>query len=293
MKHRSPSINLSTRIKQNFRQAARFWPFVLATFSLAFYILQVGCATTPVPSDPVKTCTESSTDFNTWFESNAVSLNGVVKPADSLHFPDTPNCSFYKWSEQMFLWVTSPAPPSYGGGTHIFSSPAFYDVSPLDANFDRTFVAHGSGNSTLGNLSLRAAQVGAHGLPVIMNTRGRMLEIETPQTGPTGKQLILNEKGESVEIQRITISDNKKAVFFDKTGKEIQGAKPLLRKELLESKELNPELIVQKFMVDKTPILVDFGGNLVEAEQGQADGSILMAQNGSLVYYQIMVNDVY
>lgn len=256
-------------------------------------LMFAGCATTPVPTDPVKTCTVSATEFNTWFESGAISLNGVAKPANSVTFSDSPNCDFYKWSEQMFVWVNSPAPPSYGGGAHIFNSPAFYDVSTLDATFDRTLIPHPSGNSTLGTLSLRAAQVGVHGLPVIMDKRGTMLEIESPQLGPTGKQLILNERGAPVEIARITMGENKKPTFFDKDDKPIQNPKPLIRKELSELKELNQSLIVQKFVIDKTPFFLDLSGNVVEVEQGQADGSILMAQNGSLVYYQAMVNDVY
>ena len=34
-------------------------------------------------------------------------------------------------------------------------------------------------------------------------------------------------------------------------------------------------------------------GNAVPTEQGQADGNVLMAQNGSLVYYALQVNDVF
>lgn len=257
-------------------------------------LLYGGCAKTPVPTDPVKTgCSVSSTEFNTWFDSGAVTLNGVAKPANSVNFSDNPNCDFYKWSEQMFVWVNSPAPPSYGGGGgHIFNSPAFFDVSPLDANFDRTFIPHSTGLS-LGTLSLRAAQVGVHGLPVIMDRRGTMLEIESPQLGPTGKQLILNEKSQPVEIARIAMGDNKRPTFFDKDNKPILNAKPFIRKELLESKDLNQTLIVQKFVVDKSVFFLDLSGNVVEVEQNEADGSILMAQNGSLVYYQAMVNDVY
>src|SRR5262245_34253411 len=121
------------------------------------------CSTTPLPMDPITTgCTVGATEFKSWFESSAivggaVVLNGIAKPADSVNFPDTPNCSFYKWSEQMFLWLNSPAPPSYGGGDRIFKAPAFYDVSPLDSNWDRTFIPHASDRFI--DLSLRAAQV--------------------------------------------------------------------------------------------------------------------------------------
>jgi hypothetical protein len=38
--------------------------------------------------------------------------------------------------------------------------------------------------------------------------------------------------------------------------------------------------------------LLDLFGNFPETEQGQADGGVLMAQNGSLVYYALIVNNV-
>jgi len=88
------------------------------------------------------------------FDSGAVSLNGAVKPANSVLFPDTPNCSFYKWSEQMFLWLTSPAPPKYGSsGGLVMNTPAFFDVSLPDASGQRFLMEYCSreqNNSTTG-----------------------------------------------------------------------------------------------------------------------------------------------
>jgi len=124
-------------------------------------------------------------------------------------------------------------------------------------------------------------------LPVIMTARGAMLEIDPPELGPTGKRLILNGDGQPTEIARIAMRDNKRPVFFDVSGHEIQGAKPLIREGL------EPSRAVEKFAIDKAPFFLDSLGNVVEMEQGQADGAVLMAQNGSLVYYQMMVNDVY
>jgi len=142
-----------------------------------------------LPTDAQPTCVVTAPVFASWFESGSVSLNGVVKPANSITFPDVPNCSFYQWSMQMFLWLTSPTPPSYGGGGgHIFDSPVFFDVSPPDSNGDRTFIPHTRGR--VRDLTLRAAQVGRNGLPVIMDKRGRMFEIERPRLAPSGKQLI-------------------------------------------------------------------------------------------------------
>lgn len=106
------------------------WPVGLATLVLGVSFLNAGCATTFVPSDAKAICTVTTNGapaFASWFESGTVTLNGVVKPANSVTFPNTPNCSFYQWSEQMFLWMTSPAPATYGGGGgRIFDSPAFF-----------------------------------------------------------------------------------------------------------------------------------------------------------------------
>lgn len=47
-------------------------------------------------------------------------------------------------------------------------------------------------------------------------------------------------------------------------------------------------------MAGRTPIFLDSAGNVIDVEQGQAGGGdVLQAQNGSLVYYVTMVNDVY
>src|SRR5438552_1322211 len=96
---------------------------------------------TVLPNDAKSTCTVPGSEFNSWFTSGAATANGEVKPADSVNFPDIPNCSFYKWSEQMFLWLTSPAPARYGGGGgRIFESPTSFDVSGPDQNGVRTYI---------------------------------------------------------------------------------------------------------------------------------------------------------
>ncbi|HMA71836.1 MAG TPA: hypothetical protein VKP67_10165 [Xanthobacteraceae bacterium] len=249
-----------------------------------------------IPTDAQTTCTVAPTQFAGWFETGTPSLNGVVKPADSLNFLDRPNCSFYQWAEQMFLWLTSPAPPTYcGGGAHVFDSSAFFDVSPPDPGGNRVFISHTCSPVAGVNrfLSLRASQPGPHGLPVIFNNAGRMLEVETPLTGPTGKPLVFSSSDESVEVQRITVGKDKKPIFLDKAGKPIAGARPILHTSLSPTLAKKAP-IVQKFMIGPLPIFVDPFGNVVEFEQGQAQtGGVLMAQTGSLVYYAIMTNDVY
>ena len=256
-----------------------------------------------LPPDAKATCCPScpvpAPLFASWFETGSVSLNGVVNPADSVTFPDVPNCSFYQWAWNMFLWLTSEVqvPSRFGlaGNARVLDSPTFYDVSPPEppppspspaACPERTLIPHTPGKPPFFNL--RQAQVGPHGLPVLIDKRGRMFEIEPPQIGPGGKEFILNKLGRSIEIERVKLGPDKKPIFLDKAGKAIPGPKLKIRPEFRNAR------MVQKFMIGKMPLFVDFAGNVVEVEQGQAGGGeVLEAQNGSLVYYETMVNDVY
>src|ERR1700679_4098271 len=96
-----------------------------------------------IPNNAQGACPVTAATFNSWFASCTPALNGVVNPANSVTFPAIPNCSFYAWSKQMFLWLNSPAPATYGGGGgRIFDSPTFYDVSPANSSGQRTFIAH-------------------------------------------------------------------------------------------------------------------------------------------------------
>jgi hypothetical protein len=239
-------------------------------------------------SDPSVACTVSPAEFNGWFETGTPSLNGVVKPADSLNFPDNPNCTFYQWAEQMFLWLTSPAVCS--GNTHTFGSKEFFDVSPHDPDGNRILINHSCNlaASPVRFLHLRSAQPGRHGLPVIFDKAGRMLDVETPLTGPTGKPLVFSSKDVSEEVQGITLAKDRTPIFLGKADKPILGAKPIMRNK-------RTELLVQKFTFPKgPPIFIDPHGKKIEVEQGQArDNGVLMAQNNSLIYYGMSVNDVY
>jgi len=241
-------------------------------------------------------------EFNSWFESGAVSLNGTVKPANSVLFPDIPNCSFYKWSEQMFLWLTSPAPPRYGGGGLVMNTPVFYDVSLPDASGQRHFVPHTPG--LVRAFNLRTAQQGILDLPIILEKRTlRMLEIIPPVLAQSGRQLVLDGRGIEVEVANARFTPDNKPILLDVNGRDIVSPRAILRsrkdttiapfeRRLRNFKEFDRRELVQKFVFANRIILLDLFGNFPEAEQGQADGGVLMAQNGSLVYYALFVNNV-
>lgn len=98
-----------------------------------FAAMPLAQAQTFLPSDANASCTVVPTTFNSWFASGTPAKNGVVVPANSITFqsstpnppaPNTINCNFYQWSQQMFLWLTSPV-----GKQRVFSSPTFYTMA--------------------------------------------------------------------------------------------------------------------------------------------------------------------
>jgi hypothetical protein len=247
-----------------------------------------------LPQDVQPTCTVTSTQFAGWFQSGKVTLNGVVNPANSIAFQPNNNCDFYQWSKQMFLWLTSPAPPEYGGGAHVFDSPVFYDVTAPDANNQRHFVPHVPG--TIETFNLRSAQVGAHGLPVVFDRAGTMLEV-APATAKlaAAAPMVRDASGKLVAIAHAQLGPDGQPVLLDKAGKPIATEPTKIDHPMLGkmAKGANPVPQVHEISVDGVNLFLDAQNDFVPMGQGQADNSVLEAQNGSLVYYATMANDVY
>jgi len=254
-----------------------------------------------VPPNPMSSCTVTPTLFASWFQSGTPALNGVVNPADSTTFPNTPNCSFYQWSKQMFLWLTSPAPKVYGGGSFIFDSPSFYDVSPPDLSGVRTFVRHTPGIFAFSGVG--ATKAGPNGLPILFDQNGTMIEVHPTPLSKQGNPLVLNSAGQQVEVGGIAVQSGK-AIFMDTTGKVISGAVPILPQSDPGrggglSKQILSIVPVQKFLmasatdIASIPVFVTATSAVVQTEEGQADGGALLSQSNSLIYYATLVNDVY
>jgi hypothetical protein len=281
------------------------WTWTLAALVATSIVVSCALTQTVLPTDAGTACATSLTaaEFNSWFDSGSVSLGGAVKPANSVLFPDVPNCSFYKWSEQMFLWLTSPAPPRYGSGGLVMNTSAFFDVSLPDASGRRHFVPHTSG--LIRAFNLRTAQKGVLDLPVVVEKKTfRMLEILPPVIAPSGRQVVLDGDGNQVEIGSASFDREGRPLLVDPSGKAIRSPRALLRSnanrrpEAFELKlerlgDFDRSELVQKIPIDKRFVLLDLFGHFTETEQGQADGGVLMAQNGSLVYYALIVNNVF
>lgn len=313
---------------------------IALTVMLAGLLLALPAHAQTVPTDPqlpvgIGNCNVSPAMFKGFFHGGVAAVNGVVDPANSVTFTNNPalvNCDFYQWAQQMFLWLTSPAPPSYGGGGgRIFASPQFYTVSPADINGKRTLISNAP--NFLNFVNIRAAQMGAHGLPVIMSKSGQMFEVQPGPLSKAGKPLVFNRAGQQVEVSRTKLEKGR-LILLDKAGKAITAPKLIVPRQIplqqiermrlqlpqqpvafvperamvamnpkaahlqtllkLLPQPVNPKLIAQRFIFNGRNIFLNLNGGVIETEEGQADfpPSALITQNGSLIYYVTMVNDV-
>lgn len=273
-----------------------------ALLAIAPVVAGLAQAQTVLPQDAKALCPVTPQTFSSWF-GGTVTLNGAVDPANSITFPNTGDCSFYQWSEQMFLWLTSPAPSSYGGGnTLVFNSPVFYNVSGKNAAGKRTYTQN-QPNILLPFLNVRSAQEGPNGLQRITDKNGRKLEVLPAPIAASGKSLIRNSAGALVEINKIEAQAGKKPTFFDAANKKITlptvvKMDPTLAARvaphLLKMDSKTAQNMVQAFQTNGKVVFVDSLGNTIEPTQGQAGTSaVLLGQNQSLVYYATMVNDVF
>lgn len=242
-------------------------------------------ANTKLPADALQSCTVSQTEFNGWFASGTATENGLVLPANSIAFPHNNNCDFYKWSAQMFLWITSPTSSGpYGNSNTVLESPVFYTVTPENSAGQRTLLPHTPG--TLLSATSNIQQFGPNELPVITAKNGVEFEVESAPAGEAN--MIKDKAGKLTAIGGAETKEDGTVAFTDTKGKLIQNAKPVI------TAKLNRDRVVRQFIVNGKEIFVDANGNQVVAEMGQAGSSAaLSAQNGSLTYYISFVNDVY
>jgi hypothetical protein len=236
-----------------------------------------------LPIDAQPTVTVPPATFAGWFASGTPTTNGFVKPADSVAFSNSPNGDFYRWSEQMFLWATSPV---NNGGTMVpvFASSLFYNVL-TDAQGNYTLNPQ-TGRALL-RFNLRADQPGPNGLPVVTSKSGKLFEVVSPKT-ENGRPMILSGAAKRLGVSRFALSSPKTVTFFDPQGNAIPDAKPEIPANLPKSD------ILQKIEIDHKIVFLDASGQVVDVSVGQATtNGVLLSQTGSLIYYGMAVNDVY
>jgi hypothetical protein len=257
-----------------------------------------------VPTDAAGGCPIAPATVASFFETGSVTLNGVVKPADST-LVLAPNCGFFQWTEQMFLWLTSPSPARYGGNSLIMFSPKFFTVSPPDpATGARTFIPNRPGLPL--RMLLRTTELGPRGLPALLSRSGHVVEVPR-QAVQTAPPVIRLQNGATARIGNVTAAPDGALQFFDQAGKEVQTRKLVLPTIVRPRIEVAPgrsaavvpaqafsqAIQARKFIVNRIPIFLDPAGNVIDVEAGQADDGVLISQNGALVYYITAVNDVF
>ncbi|TEB43320.1 hypothetical protein D0809_14190 [Flavobacterium circumlabens] len=277
---------------QNYKKMKKTTTKIITLSFMVIIILFLGCKKEKgllasndseyLPQDVKQSCTVSESEFNSWFASGSVTENGLVTPANSVTFPHNNNCDFYKWSEQMFLWVTSPASGAYDGKGTVLESSVFYNVSPPDSLNKRTLTQH-KPNQVLRAVS-NINQSGPNRLPVLIDKSGKMFEIEAEKSD----EKVKDESNKLIQVDHIVTNASGLHSFFDTKGKVIKNPKPVI------DSKIKPSEVVQQFKVGNKSIFLDSTGKEVQSEQGQAGShGALMGENKSLVYYITMVNDVY
>jgi len=265
-----------------------------------------------IPANAQNTANVPPPMFASWFTAGFPSLNGPVNPADSLNFSNIPNVDFYRWSWNMFLWLTSPATGAYGGAGFIFNSPVFFDVSPPDSmgirHFNvaqngmqtpaepRTLTRHVAGQPL--KVGVRMAAFGPHNLPVAITRAGKIYEIAPTVLSSRGLPMMRDGSGKPIEVARTGLALDKSVILYDAKGKVIANPKaPADLENNVKSKAGtragDPADLVIQLSSGGHSSFFGPGGRIMGIEVNQATNGVLMSQAGSLVYYASMVNDVF
>ncbi|QPF83212.1 hypothetical protein IC762_26325 [Bradyrhizobium genosp. L] len=244
-------------------------------------------AQTVLPPDVKPTCIVAPTEFSSWFKTGKPEKDGVVVPANGLAFKADSLCPFYKWSAQMFLWLTSPVGPR----AHVFASSDFFGIAPPDGSGKRKFVPQ-DGNKLL-NFAPSISLVGSNGRPFVVDSTGKTREVINVTGGPTNTGLFRDKADRPVSVAAVAATTNGKPLLLDKSNKvlDVQTATngaPLLR----DSAGKPIELADQTVEVEGVQRLITTSGEVVEF--GQAGGNaVLMTRNNGIVYYLLQANDVF
>jgi hypothetical protein len=204
----------------------------------------------------------------------------------------------------MFLWLTSPAPARYGGGSHIMFSPQFFTVSPEDSGGRRTFIRNSPGSPI--RMNLRAMELGPHGLPMVLSRTGQVVEVKRESPGQKPPTINL-ANGTPAQISKVQKTAEGKLQFFDKSGKVVQPRMlklaPVVRQRIMltpgrptpvvPAVAFKEAIQARKLVINKIPIFIDPTGSVIDVEPGQADSGVLISQNGSLIFYITAVNGVF
>lgn len=252
-----------------------------------------------LPPNPDPTCVAPPQTFASWFVSGHPGLNQPVGPADSLTLNTSNNCNFYLWSEQMFLWLTSPVSGPYQGN-RVLDSQVFYQLNNGNLVEQVPFAPL--------NLGVRAAQVGPDGLPVILDEKGHLREFVTApakakiaavRPGVEGKAEFLDSAGKKLALPPKITADmlpqalGRLAQFTEAPKGRAALTAAAARNEVAAA--LTARNVLIQVQTKTGPVFVESGtGTIDNLSPGQAGGNgVLISQQNSVIFYETIVNDVY
>jgi len=229
----------------------------------------------------------TSSTFYCGFEPQQVDPSKVsAPPAPNNMILGRSECDVYNRAEQMFFWLTSP-PTAYGGGSYVFTSSIFHTVSPRQ-NGRRLLLQQSGANSAAGLFDIALSQAGPNGISVVFDKMGSPHDLRQPKW-------LLNDTGSKIEIQRITSRPLTpfSPLFFDMDGNIIRYGKDAKMFDDAENL-ITPSLRRPVIFANGVRYPQDVDGNAIDYRVDQAKtNKVLMTQKGKLVYYGILVNDVY
>ena len=244
----------------------------------------------PGDADP-KACAVDPADFKAWFKDNDVKKDGQVKPANSLAFQSTSECAFYRWSEQMFLWLTSPL----SQGRYTFNSSEFFGVdSPGGTDNTRKLIRQ---NDPL-QKGIGASIALTEKIPsVVVDSTGKARPVVTLARPADAASPFLDKSNKAVNFKSIAATVEGKPLLLDRFNKALDFKEALNGAPAITGPSAGTvNLANETALVDGEQHLLTTEGAVVffkPAETNQATNDVLIAKNGAIVFYLLHVNDVF
>src|SRR5262249_55538139 len=142
---------------------------------------------------------------------------------------------------------------------------------------------------------------------LVLNSARKQVEV-SDAVMRNGKVVLLGNKGKVIATPKLIVPKQIPSEQFQRLRPQQQQLpKPPAQHDLmvmkptaahvqtlqkLRPRTVNPKLIAQRFTINGRSIFLNVNGGVIDTEEGQADHGVLLAQNGSLIYYVTMVNDV-
>ncbi|MDB5584973.1 MAG: hypothetical protein JWR80_10149, partial [Bradyrhizobium sp.] len=249
-------------------------------------------AQTVLPSDVnAQACKVGAAEFSGWFKERPGEKDAPVRPANSENFQPDSFCTFYKWSEQMFLWLTSPLAPQ----RYTFNARDFFAVDAPGSGGDRKLIPQDDPKPQTG-FGPSIALVTDDLPKVVTDSEGKTRRVVRLQLPANASSPFVDRADKPVDVRSIA-SIKGKPLLLDNFNNVIDFKKTARGAPALSGPSAPSIRLADKtVLVGGVQRLLTVAGEVVEfgAEPGQAGGGdVLMTKDGAIVYYLLQVNDVF